>query len=117
VLFDFDAFRKCLERVYPTADTSYSIHECAFVFDRYFRRYEEAFHKPHPPIRGTQIVRILEAMPSVGRNEYNDVLSISADEYPDLIERHFATKYGRCDYNINHFFSGKIRFFRWIEGM
>lgn len=35
--------------------------------------------------------------------------------YPYIIQLHFKTKYRNCDYNINHFFSGRIRELRCYE--
>ena len=40
---------------------------------------------------------------------------VAPEDYRVLIDKHFATKYRRCDYNINHFFSGRIRLMRWLE--
>lgn len=40
---------------------------------------------------------------------------ISPDAYYAMIDQHFATKYKNCDYNINHFFSGKVRELRFYE--
>ena len=37
------------------------------------------------------------------------------EEYAPIIEQHFKTQYYNCDYNINHFFSGKIRALRFYE--
>ena len=35
--------------------------------------------------------------------------------HPPMIDQHFQTRYRRCDYNINHFFSGRIRELRFYE--
>ena len=34
---------------------------------------------------------------------------LAPEDYLDLIDLHFKTRYRNCDYNINHFFSGRIR--------
>ena len=47
--------------------------------------------------------------------QYNPISNIEPDAYPLLIQLHFKTSYRRCDYNINHFFSGRIRELRLYE--
>ena len=42
-------------------------------------------------------------------------MDIDPDCYEDMIDRHFRTRYRNCDYNINHFFSGRIRELRFYE--
>lgn len=36
-------------------------------------------------------------------------------DYPYLIEAYFKTSFKDCDYNICHFFSGRIRELRFFE--
>lgn len=82
---------------------------------------------PHPPIRSEQIARIMQDIPFLERPSpefvkwlketcnLDPASDIEPDEYPILIQLHFKTKYRRCDYNINHFFIGKIRELRLYE--
>ena len=42
-------------------------------------------------------------------------MDIDPDCYEDMIDKHFRTRYRNCDYNINHFFSGRIRVLRFYE--
>ena len=57
--------------------------------------------------------------PILSDNKNGYLGSYSSDVDPEvyqvLIDKHFATKYRHCDYNINHFFSGRIRLMRWLE--
>lgn len=91
------------------------------MFRLYFQTYEEYMDRSHPPIRAEQIDSIMKIMPFLkqpdpeivrlmkemfGRDLGQDIVP---DMYPLLIQLHFKTKYRHCDYNINHFFSGKIR--------
>lgn len=97
------------------------------MFLCYFKTYEEYRGQPHPPIRAEQIDRIMQDMPFLKRPDpsfmkwlketcnYNPVPDIDPDMYPSLIQLHFKTKYRRCDFNVNHFFSGKIRELRLYE--
>lgn len=97
------------------------------MFLCYFKTYEEYRGQPHPPIRAEQIDRIMQDMPYLRRPDpefiefiketFNRNLGtdIDPDMYPALILLHIRTKYRRCDYNINHFFSGKIRELRLYE--
>lgn len=70
--------------------------------------------RPHPPIRASQIARIMQDMPFIDRS-YDNIPDIFPAVYKYIISLHFKTEYRRCDYNINHFFSGKIRELRLYE--
>ena len=114
MLFNFEKFSEIAASVYP--NTPYSLEDALGVFRYYFKKYEEHTGRPHPPINASQIVRIAQNMPWI---EIEDLGSYSSDVDPEvyrvLIDKHFATKYRHCDYNINHFFSGRIRLMRWLE--
>ena len=126
MLFDFQRFGRIAATVY-NQENPYSLEECLKVFQLYFQTYEEYMGRPHPPIRASQIARIMQDMPFLERPDpsfmkwlketcnYNPVSDIDPDTYPLLIQLHFKTRYRRCDYNINHFFSGKIRELRLHE--
>lgn len=111
LLFDFDKFANITARVFPS-DGEYSLEDALSVFKYYFERYEEYTGHPHPPIRADQIVRIIRAMPWLCDGS---CVELEPFCYPPLIDKHFATKYRNCDYNINHFFTGKIRELRFYE--
>ncbi|EJF39198.1 hypothetical protein HMPREF1141_0551 [Clostridium sp. MSTE9] len=114
--FNFDVFSALATKAYQAADSpSYSLGEVISVFEYYFRKYEETFGKPHPHIRQEQIQRMIEDMPFV-TGEYGNPIDIEPEDYFPMIDRHFQTQY-RCDYNINHFFSGDIRLYRYYEMM
>lgn len=110
MIFDFDSFtisaklayRRCKERVY-------SFEEALKVFHYYFDTYELVFDEAHPMISIEQIAGIMKKMP------YVDDIEIPAEKYEMMIDKHFVTKYKNCDYNINHFFSGQIRYMRFYE--
>lgn len=115
--FDFETFAKLAERAYnedvPSMD-GFTLAEALDVFRRYFQEYERCRGEPHPPIRLEQIRAIMEEMPGVmdGHDRYID---LDPEDYPAMIERHFHTRYRHCDYNINHFFSGRVREMRYYE--
>lgn len=82
----------------------------------YFEQYEAYTGAPHPPIRAIQIDRIICEMPYIDETDKaNSTMDIDPDCYEDMIDRHFRTRYRNCDYNINHFFSGRIRELRFYE--
>jgi len=113
MLFDFRRFAKIAASVYSQGNP-YSLEECLEVFRLYFQTYEEYVGHSHPPIRRGQIDHIMKIMPAEGNYivPYQEILPVS---YKYLIGLHFKTKYRNCDYNINHFFSGKIRELRRYE--
>ena len=115
MLFDFDKFKGITERIYP--DGGYSLEDALAVFRDYFARYEEFTGKPHPPIKAKQIVNLAYDMPYLelqdrGTSSY---VPIDPEQYPDIIDQYFKTPFRNCDYNINHFFSGRIRELRYYE--
>lgn len=113
--FDFDRFSRIAASVY-TSESPYSLEDVLEVFKCYFQQYEVYTGHSHPPLRALQIARIIQDMPwldDVGKSGTS--ADIAPDCYPTIIEQHFNTRYRRCDYNINHFFSGKIRELRYYE--
>jgi len=115
MLFDFRCFAKIAASVYNEGNP-YSLDECLEVFRLYFQTYEEYTGHPHPPIQASQIARIMQDMPWVCEDDKGSRFAdFPPDGYKDIIVLHFKTKYRRCDYNINHFFSGRIRELRMHE--
>lgn len=116
LLFDFDRFSKIAASVYND-NNLYSLDDCLSVFRCYFETYEEFTGRVHPPIRASQISRIMQDMPYIDRqlSPESTAADIEPDHYPLIIQLHFKTRYRNCDYNINHFFSGQIRDYRIME--
>lgn len=128
MLFDFNRFSRIAASVY-NENNLYSLSDCLSVFKCYFETYEEFTGRVHPPIRASQIARIMQDMPymdgELSEELFEEIKKIAPqwepkpdiepDLYPLIIRRHFETRYRRCDYNINHFFSGKIRELRIYE--
>lgn len=108
LLFDFDKFSSITASVY--ADSPYSLAEVLEVFP------EAYTGAPHPPIRANQIERIIHEMPYIDETDKaHSTMDIDPNCYEDMIDKHFRTRYRNCDYNINHFFSGRIRVLRFYE--
>lgn len=118
MFFDFNKFTirtKLVYRNFSNKD-AYNIEDILTVFHYYFDTYEYLFHKAHPMIKAEQIESIIEKMPHVDNYDSNNpIIAISPEQYAEIIDRHFETKYRCCDYNINHFFSGQIRELRFNE--
>lgn len=107
--FDFYLFSRIAITAYPK-ECQYALEECLWVFYRYFQAYEERTGRPHPPIKRDQIKRIMEEMPCIVMEDRGGHLEpLDPGDYVNLIDLHFRTPYQHCDYNINHFFSGRIR--------
>lgn len=112
--FDFDTFAKITARVFPS-NSSYSLNEALEVFRYYFQAFEDYTGHPHPHIRVSQIQHICEVMPDVYLENRGGWTYVAPEQYEAMIDQHFQTEYRRCDYNINHFFSGDIRAYRFFE--
>lgn len=116
MIFDFDRFAKAVKMVYHDG-TPYTLEEVIWVFRTYFQAYEDNMGAAHPVIKVGQIKRIMEKMPCIDCciGDGTEEIDIEAICYEDLIAQHFLTDYMDCDYNINHFFSGRIRELRYFE--
>ena len=115
--FDFRRFCGSAALAYKEC-SPYTLDECLEVFRVYFQAYEEYMGHPHPPIRREQIARIMQEMPwidEIRKTSDSYIADIDPNTYKYIIRLHFKTKYRRCDYNINHFFSGRIRELRLYE--
>lgn len=114
-MFDFERFIIAARLAYRRCGGSaYSLEEVLQVFQYYFETYELIFGNAHPMISIAQIARIIDCMPFIFDD--GEMIDISPDEYETIIDQHFVTKYKKdCDYNINHFFSGRIREMRYYE--
>ena len=115
MLFDFETFSRLVGRVYEEV-RSYRLDDVLEVFRCYFQEYEDATGRPHPNIRLDQIRRMIQLMPYVSIDSIGGYFAdIDPEDYRYIIHQHFKTKYRNCDYNINHFFSGRIRELRYLE--
>lgn len=106
---DFRRFSELAASAYP-AGCQYTLEQCLEVFRYYFQTYEDYSGHPHSPLKPEQITRIMEAMPCIVMEDRGENLEpLDPEDYTNLIDLHFKTQYRDCDYNINHFFSGRIR--------
>lgn len=107
--FDFQRLSQIVTPAY-LEECEYSLEQCLEVFRCYFHAYEDRMGRPHPPIRREQITRIMQEMPCIDMEDRGGSLELlDPEDYPLLIGQHFKTYYQHCDYNTNHFFSGRIR--------
>lgn len=104
-------------KVYSGAECTYSLQEVLSVFKCYFAAYEQYRGAAHPRINGRQIEAIIEEMPytKADANGGEGIIELSPEDYARMIPKHFNTNYWRCDYNINHFFAGRVRELRYYE--
>ena len=114
--FDFKLFTLFATKAFYNVSSTYHLEEILEVFRQYFECYEHYRGKAHPNIRIEQIEKIIETMPFANGDMTGDI-DFDPDDYEYMIKQHFKTRYnnGRCDYNINHFFSGDIRGVRYYE--
>ena len=118
MLFDFERFIRSVMLAYRRCNSeTYSLEEVLQVFRYYFETYEMILEEAHPMISIEQIARIIAKMPFVldEGQEVSHMIDITPEDYKVIIDQHFITEYRRCDYNINHFFSGRIREMRYFE--
>lgn len=82
----------------------------------YFRTYHTVYGKYHPMPSLKQITDAVSKMPVIQAPEDTDDIDVSPDDYDDLIDAYFCTRFAsNCDYGISHFFSGNVRYYRYRE--
>lgn len=114
MLFNFERFTECAKLAYRHFENSpYSLNDVLAVFKYYFETYEYVLGQVHPPIKVKQIRDIIMKMPFFDERGIN--VDLTVEDYEILIDQHFVTDYRECDYNVIHFFSGKIRELRYYE--
>lgn len=114
-MFDYERFTKLCKLAYRRIDDcSYSFDDVMQVLTYYIDTYSLILEKPHAMLSVEQIAHIIKCMPYVDNPElpFDCTEYVSPDDYYDMIDKHFATRYRNCDYNIIHFFTGAIRFYR-----
>lgn len=122
--YDIEQFERLFKRCYPVAVYGrkkepglFSYDDALNVFLVYFRDYEHFMKCSHPPLARGKICAIIQCMDCVPSDESfdNGAVELFPEDYPDIIRQHFLTRYRNCDYNICHFFSGKVRYYRYCE--
>jgi hypothetical protein len=76
------------------------------AIEYYLNKYEECTGKVHPNLKPSQWQNVSTNILIFDREtKFED---ITLEQIEPVIDRHFATKYDNCDYNILHFVSGDI---------
>lgn len=113
--FDFDVVCEQIRQAYEEMeDYPYSEKEVETIFKTYFKYYRKYRGREHPKLSTENIRQIMNKLPYIDEN-HGCTQDIEASQYEQLISKHFRTKYEDCDYNINHFVSGRIRDLRFFE--
>lgn len=115
MVFNFEEFKCIATKAYGRVDVpAFELEEVLEIFRHFFYKYEQVRGEPHPFIRVEQVERLIDEMPSC-EDAMGNSLELYPDNYAAMIDQYFRTKYRNCDYNINHFFSGKIRSIKFYE--
>lgn len=89
---------------YIAKDKGVESKDCDTLVDTikyYFDKYYSVFGKPHKQISERSLETIVSNL--IGADGDLDYLLLE-NSYIDMIDRHFATKYGqKCDYSLQHF--------------
>ena len=102
----------------PRLDDDWSLKNCIELFRVFYILYKKRFGVDHPNLSNEAIATILEEIPYIGDpdTEADATDYVTLEEYPDLIEAYFDSKFsGECDYTMPHFMSGKIRMMKYYE--
>ena len=117
--FDFSIFSGMVEKAYSDLPDNwpYTLMDTLRVFHLYLHAYEITTGEPHPHVKMEQVKSMVKIMPYIDQEDIGNVAAdIMPEEYAEIINRHFNTRYQRgCNYRLGHFFSGEIRKNRWYE--
>ena len=69
----------------------------------------------HPMPTLKQITDAVSKMPLIQAPDGTADIAVYADDYDDLIDSYFCTRFTNCDYGISHFFAGNVRYYRYRE--
>lgn len=117
--FDFSIFERMVSGAYRVVCTPYTLPEVLAVFHYFLATYTQVRGEEHPPLRREQVERFIRAMPYFypEDNDGTQKADIKPIWYPDIIDNYFSTFFPRCNYRMNHFFSGKVRENRVCEAV
>lgn len=93
----------------------FEVMESLEVFDQYFKAYRKFTGKDHPPITLQNMASLIDKMPACYCKAGDREISLTSEDYANIIETYFETDFHDCDRNINHFFSGDVRGLRLLE--
>ena len=92
MVFDFEQFTRVAKTAYQETEESYSLEDALSVFRYYFQKYEEHMGQPHPPIRASQIKKIIQDMPWICQEDRGGYCrDIDPVAYEAMIDQHFKT--------------------------
>lgn len=93
----------------------FEVMESLEVFDQYFKAYRKFTGKDHPSITLQNMASLIDKMPACYCKAGDREISLTSEDYTNIIETYFETDFPDCDRNINHFFSGDVRGLRLLE--
>ena len=114
---------KCIESAYNLISelnrNLFSLQDTKEIICYYFKKYKAETGIEHPEISGKQLMFIIENMPYFNHEskERKGQFDIRPGDYKELIDLYFKCRsfQTECNYQIAHFFSGKIRMMRSAE--
>lgn len=114
---DLDYFHNLVHDLYDSSLTPFTEEEVLEVFDFYFSDYRVFRGRDHPRLGRENILKIIRKM---HKDDFGNTYTV--EDYvdgqsfkPRMIDKYFKTEFPNCDYNINHFFYGRIRSYRYQE--
>ena len=80
--------------------------DVAHAIQYYLRKYQDYRKDEHPNLKRKQWERVVDTLTN---------RALPANSWREIIDRHFATDYGDCDYNILHFITEGVIKHRMYE--
>lgn len=98
------------------SDDIWSLGNVLDLFRYFYRTYKAKFKRDHPHITTDTIRGIIQDIPEACDEETGMSVEFCYDDYPPMIRKYFKSDFGEgCDYTIQHFMSGKIRYIKYYE--
>ncbi len=81
------------------------------IIGYYYIQYMKIFQHEHPRLSSSAMDKVVNSLAC----KSEDMPDVDITVYKPIIDRHFKTKYNKCDYNICHFMTEGIRHNRFYE--
>lgn len=93
-------------------DDEEEVNDIVEIIIYYFKAYHSSFGIYHPRVKQTVMRKVVL---NIHYPDSEIVDGADVDDYKEMIDKHFETRYDNCDYHISHFFTGRITENRFYE--
>lgn len=98
-----------------SGEAVFDVEDATSIFRHYLSTYKLTMGYAHPPVSLRQVTDYCAKLPYIPNPETGEAIEITPDYYIHMIDQYFCVDFPDCNYNMQHFFSGNIRYYRYLE--